>query len=47
MKKKTLSRTLSIIILLGITFTAAAAVVPALSASSAAFKRMRGDFLAR
>ena len=46
MKKKTLSRTLSIIILLGITFAAAAAVVPALSASSAAFKRMRGDFLA-
>ena len=46
MKKKTLSRTLSIIILLGITFAAAAAVVPVLSASSAAFKRMRGDFLA-
>ena len=45
MKKKTLSRTLSIIILLGITFAAAAAVVPSLSASSAAFKRIRSDFL--
>ena len=45
MKKKTLSRALSIIILSGITFAAAFAVVPALSASSAAFKRIRSDFL--